>query len=234
MKIQKLQLKLLAVALFTLLAAHTALAVYDPSTGRWLQRDPIGEAGGLNLYGFVGNSPLNRVDPFGMDYYFGGNPGESLLDMGHFWVAVDLPGGGVLKYDYGMRGYDGPKGSCAQVDNALRALHAEGRVDLNPYRSIQEAARQDKCYRFPQSAAADAAMIQRMLSSAMQPARYALFSNNCGHQSFAMAGGDWSSQVPPSPMPGPFLNSVAQQWNKMYNVPPPNTRINSIPTTIIR
>jgi RHS repeat-associated protein len=41
---------------------------YDPQTQRWLSRDPINEAGGINLYGFVGNSPLNRIDPFGLDY----------------------------------------------------------------------------------------------------------------------------------------------------------------------
>jgi hypothetical protein len=68
MKIQKLQPTLLAVALFTFLAAQTALAVYDPSTGRWLQRDPIGEAGGLNLYGFVDNNPVNFVDPLGFQF----------------------------------------------------------------------------------------------------------------------------------------------------------------------
>ncbi len=35
---------------------------YDPLTGRWPSRDPIGERGGLNLYGFVGNEPIDRVD----------------------------------------------------------------------------------------------------------------------------------------------------------------------------
>ena len=39
---------------------------YDASTGRWPSRDPIEERGGLNLYGFAGNSPLNGVDPFGL------------------------------------------------------------------------------------------------------------------------------------------------------------------------
>ncbi len=38
---------------------------YNPSTGRWLSRDPIGEIGGRNLYGYVSNDPVNRFDPLG-------------------------------------------------------------------------------------------------------------------------------------------------------------------------
>ena len=41
---------------------------YEPGFQRWLNRDPIGEAGGMNLYGFVGNGPVNETDPFGLDY----------------------------------------------------------------------------------------------------------------------------------------------------------------------
>jgi RHS repeat-associated protein len=42
---------------------------YSPTLGRWLSRDPIEEAGGLNLYGFVGNGPVNAVDPLGLALY---------------------------------------------------------------------------------------------------------------------------------------------------------------------
>src|SRR5438093_9744696 len=39
---------------------------YDADTGRWLSRDPIGEIeGGINLYGYVDNSPVDYVDPNG-------------------------------------------------------------------------------------------------------------------------------------------------------------------------
>jgi RHS repeat-associated protein len=42
---------------------------YDPNTGRWLNRDPLGERGGVNLYGFVKNSPTNAVDRLGLDTF---------------------------------------------------------------------------------------------------------------------------------------------------------------------
>jgi RHS repeat-associated protein len=38
---------------------------YTPQTGRWINRDPIGEQGGLNLYGFVGNDGLVKWDILG-------------------------------------------------------------------------------------------------------------------------------------------------------------------------
>src|SRR5205823_14223205 len=39
---------------------------YDPDLGRWLSRDPIGERGGINLYGYVGNTPANLTDRLGL------------------------------------------------------------------------------------------------------------------------------------------------------------------------
>lgn len=39
---------------------------YDPLTQRWMNRDPIGEWGGYNLYGFTKNGPLYKIDPWGL------------------------------------------------------------------------------------------------------------------------------------------------------------------------
>lgn len=39
---------------------------YDPETGWWLNRDPIEERGGINLYGFVGNDGVNGWDILGL------------------------------------------------------------------------------------------------------------------------------------------------------------------------
>jgi RHS repeat-associated protein len=54
---------------------------YDPQAQRWINRDPLGEAGGMNLYGFVGNGPVGAVDPLGLEWsdswpnYLGPEPG---------------------------------------------------------------------------------------------------------------------------------------------------------------
>jgi RHS repeat-associated protein len=57
---------------------------YSPSLGRWLNRDPIEENGGLNLYAFVGNGPVNSVDPLGRDRYI-------VKDAGvHTGICVDI------------------------------------------------------------------------------------------------------------------------------------------------
>ncbi len=38
---------------------------YNPALGRWIERDPIGYAGGINLYGYVGGGSACETDPSG-------------------------------------------------------------------------------------------------------------------------------------------------------------------------
>ncbi|WP_369601092.1 RHS repeat-associated core domain-containing protein [Hahella sp. SMD15-11] len=71
---------------------HNAMRDYDPELGRYLQRDPIGLAGGLNVYGYAYQNSVNFSDPLGlfsMDPVFGfvydvtggWTPDQSTVDM---------------------------------------------------------------------------------------------------------------------------------------------------------
>ncbi|MCW5765449.1 MAG: RHS repeat-associated core domain-containing protein [Phycisphaeraceae bacterium] len=46
---------------------HVRHRVYDPADGRWLQPDPIGHAGGWNLYEYGGGDYANTIDPWGLE-----------------------------------------------------------------------------------------------------------------------------------------------------------------------
>ncbi len=53
---------------------------YDPATGRFLTQDPIGLAGGTNLYAYAGNDPVGFSDPFGLKVCFRGKQKEGVCD----------------------------------------------------------------------------------------------------------------------------------------------------------
>jgi hypothetical protein len=53
--------------------------------GLLTQEDPIGIAGGLNLYGFAGGDPINFSDPFGLKVRFVGDNAEQLEEE---WNAL--------------------------------------------------------------------------------------------------------------------------------------------------
>lgn len=49
------------------LGVQVASAYFDPGVQRWVNRDPVMEAGGVNQYAYVANQPQNRMDPVGLN-----------------------------------------------------------------------------------------------------------------------------------------------------------------------
>ena len=60
---------------------------YNPVTGRFINRDPIEEEGGANLYGFVGNDSVDQIDPLGL-WSLPKFPNIPKIAQRAFWEAV--------------------------------------------------------------------------------------------------------------------------------------------------
>ncbi len=62
---------------------------YDPETGRFISEDPIGFAGGFNLYRYVRNNPVKNRDPLGLEVTIVCRPaGSSWSPVKHCFVVV--------------------------------------------------------------------------------------------------------------------------------------------------
>ncbi len=75
---------------------------YIPRLGRFLTQDPIGHAGGLNLYAYCENNPLSKVDPDGKDGEF-----IRALFSGEVWGKGLMTSGAALGSSLSMGLYDG-------------------------------------------------------------------------------------------------------------------------------
>jgi RHS repeat-associated protein len=94
---------------------------YDAKTGRWITRDPIGEAGGVNLYGFVQNNPVNWVDPDGLEQVFL-FPINNFTNFSHLLGAASFPDTPGLMQVHGHGSQNTVAGmNAAQLAKRLRA-----------------------------------------------------------------------------------------------------------------
>ena len=87
---------------------------YDPAQGRFLTRDPMGYGGGINLYGYVGNSPVNGMDPSGLEPGYWQTAGSfglgelkgfgNFLASGSEGTAFGFATGGRFSHPFGSGG----------------------------------------------------------------------------------------------------------------------------------
>ena len=70
---------------------------YDPSIGRYLRADPIGLAGGINIYLYANGAPVNLIDPLGLDWVSSSLGAASfVVNTGSIVLPVLKPFGLVL------------------------------------------------------------------------------------------------------------------------------------------
>jgi RHS repeat-associated protein len=82
----------------------TMYRAYDPTHARWLNRDPIAEAGGVNLYAYVGGNPMEFLDPWGLaqlEIIFWNPVGNGRSSLGHVSERI-----GDQSYSFGENGDD--------------------------------------------------------------------------------------------------------------------------------
>ncbi len=110
---------------------------YDPQAGRFINRDPAGITGGLNLYAYVADNPVNLVDPFGFQSAGGGQPYGSQFaqDVGN--KVVKEMGEKVIKKQLKLDTYK-PKDMKEQ--ERLQKMAAERCNDsVNPFGGVQKS-----------------------------------------------------------------------------------------------
>jgi len=88
---KSLKPRLVKSAVFTKSASgvrYYGFRYYNPNIGRWPSRDPIAERGGVNLYGYVGNDPVNGVDALGLEVAYANHQVQSPFPWYHSKLII--------------------------------------------------------------------------------------------------------------------------------------------------
>jgi len=138
---------------------HLGARWYDPESGRFLQRDPIGINGGLNTYAYVRNMPVGLVDPSGMGFWDGSDWAIHEYVARKFWLlhpdsylqspmatiealGISICGGwvaGELVYYGGIAAWEATGGTWLNAgfsEGSFTWMSAEGWVTANQFSTI--------------------------------------------------------------------------------------------------
>lgn len=109
-------------------APHPASAYYDPGVQRWINRDPVAEVGGLNLYAFLRNAPVTSADALGLRWWswfpvlnllncFFAEPGEKVSD----YYSIPMPNCEKCKLDVELA-----ESECRRAAAVLQTHYTSG------------------------------------------------------------------------------------------------------------
>jgi uncharacterized protein RhaS with RHS repeats len=188
---------------------------YDPTHARWLNRDPVGEMGGINLYAYALGNPLSYADPTGRNVTMTCRPLSMFSYLGrgapkHCGVVVwhmskDCPPKVIIDRQFSLAGFtQSPTrdpGNQTYLDDQT-AFNNPGGANTNYGVASPTGMTQDQF---------DAAVIESGNNYSL-PAPYAWSgpnSNTAAASIIAGAGG-----VAPN-----VWNAPAESWSPLVNIP---------------
>jgi len=159
---------------------HLAIyRAYDPALGMWISRDPIAEEGGMNLYAYVENRPIQAVDPLGL-----------MLYLPHASTTFPTHSGGECVGTFHMRPIDNPtsfeflqpvtntvsRGFAGYADHSFLVLSDGSRLSFGGGSSPREG---DITVPLNIPSSIDPNLFQQRLKENWPYSGYNPFTNNC-------------------------------------------------------